>query len=393
MSRQKFVLLFTVFIDMVCFSMLFPVLPYFVKELHLADIYVGLSVAIFAGMNFICSPLWGSMSDRKGRRPVMLISIFITMCGNILLGFTSSFILLFLARMIGGIGSANIGIAQAYMSDISTPEERTKNLGMVGAMFGIGFVLGPFIGGILKDISGEGSALWVGLGAAAFNLLNFISAYFFLKESNQQIDHAKKRNYNPFTQILHWIRQPVFSQLMWLFFLYVVAFSIMQITSGLLWKEKYGLTIKQSTYVFAFIGITSAIFQGGLVGKLSKKFTSKQLIIGGSIIMGIGLASIPLPPKGYFLPWELIACGVLSFGNACITPAVTSWLSRIAPPIAVGQVLGANQSFSSLARVIGPPFGTAMFTTHHQVPFYISGLIMLVPLFIIFKLRDSLRTL
>ena len=102
--------------------------------------------------------------------------------------------------------------------------------------------------------------------------------------------------------------------------------------------------------------------------------------------MGIGLAAIPVPPKGSFLPWELIACGVLSFGNACITPAVTSWLSKIAPTYAIGQVLGANQSFSSLARVIGPPLGTSLFSTHHSLPFYMSGVIMILPLFIITRL-------
>ncbi|TBR18684.1 MAG: MFS transporter [Chitinophagaceae bacterium] len=389
MKKQKFVLLFTVFIDMVCFTMLFPVLPYYVKELQLPDVFVGICVAIFALMNFFCNPLWGGMSDRKGRKPVLLISIFITFCANILLGFVSGFISLFFARLIAGIGSSNISVAQAYMADISKPEERTKNMGSIGAMFGIGFVVGPFIGGVLKDWSGEGSASWVGLGAAALNILNLACAYFFLKESNQQIDKTKKRNFNPFSQIIFWLRQPVFKQLIWLFFLYVVAFSIMQITCGLLWKEKYGLTIKETTYVFAFFGISSAIFQGFLVGPLSKLFSSRQLIIGGSLIMGVALAAIPLPPKDYFIPWELIACTVLSFGNACITPSISSWLSKIAPPVSIGQVLGANQSFSSLARVIGPPLGTSIFSAHHNLPFYLSGLIMILPLGIILKLKNK----
>ncbi len=389
MTKQKAVLLFTVFIDMVCFSMLFPVLPYFVKEMHLKDVIVGVCVAIFAAMNFFCNPLWGSMSDRKGRKPVMLISIFITFCSNILLSFVSGFFTLFLARFIAGTGSANISVAQAYMADISRPEDRTKNMGMVGAMFGIGFVAGPYIGGVLKDWSGEGSAFWVGMGAAILNAANLISAYFFLKESNQQINPNKKRNFNPFIQIIHWIKQPVFNQLMWLFFSYVVAFSIMQITSGLLWKEKYGLTVKQATYVFAFIGITSAIFQGFFIGRIAKRFSSRQMIISGSVIMGIGLAAIPMPPRGSFLPWELFACTVLSFGNACITPAVTSWLSKIAPSYSIGQVLGANQSFSSLARVIGPPLGTSMFSAHYSLPFYISSMIMILPLFIITMLLKA----
>jgi DHA1 family tetracycline resistance protein-like MFS transporter len=392
MNKQKIVLCLTVFIDMMCFSMLFPVLPYFVTEMKMPNVYVGICVAIFAGMNFIFNPLWGGMSDRKGRRPVMLLSIFITLCSNILLSFVNNAALLFIARLIAGIGSANISVAQAYMSDISTPETRTKNMGLIGAMFGLGFIIGPYLGGVFKSWSGEGSVIWVGLGAAILNAVNLISGFLFLKESNQQIDPEKKRNLNPISPIIKWIQKPEYKQLMWLFFCYIVAFSIMQITSGLLWEKKYNLTIKEATYVFAFIGITSAIFQGLLVGRLSKKFTSRQLIIGGAIIMGIGLAAIPLPPKDLFYPWEIVACGFLAFGNSCITPAVTSWLSRIAPPMEVGQVLGANQSFSSLARVIGPPFGTSLFTTHPNLPFYISGLIMLLPLFIIsYSLKNISR--
>lgn len=390
MTKQKAVLCFTVFIDMVCFSMLFPVLPYFVKEMKMPDVFVGICVAIFALMNFIFGPLWGGMSDRKGRRPVMLLSIFITFCSNILLSFVSGSTTLFLARFIAGIGSANISVAQAYMADISDHKDRIKNMGMIGAMFGIGFIIGPYIGGVLKDWSGTGSVFWVGMGAAILNALNLLSGYLFLKESNQQIDPDKKRNLNPIDPILKWIRQPIFKDLMLLFFLYVVAFSIMQITSGLLWKEKYGLTVKEATYVFAFIGVTSAIFQGLLIGKISKIFSASKMIIGGSIIMGLSLAAIPLPPKGMFIPWELVACGFLSFGNACITPAVTSWLSKIAPPANIGQVLGANQSFSSLARVIGPPMGTSLFSSHFNLPFYISGLIMFLPLIIIIKLKNKL---
>lgn len=180
---------------------------------------------------------------------------------------------------------------------------------------------------------------------------------------------------------------PVINRLMLLFFLYVAAFSMMQITSGLLWREKYHLSELEASYVFTFIGITSALCQGFLVGWLSKKYNSRQLIISGSLIMALGLTSIPLPPVGYFLPWELVACTILSLGNALITPALTSWISREAPPEEVGQVLGANQSFSSLARGIGPILGTGIFSLWQNLPFFLSGLIMIVPLFIIITLQ------
>lgn len=389
MSRQIIVLLLTVFIDMICFSMIFPVLPYFVKELNLSDIMVGIAAASFALMNFLFSPFWGSMSDRKGRRPVILLSIAITFIANIILAFTNSLFLLLAARIIAGIGSANISVAQAYMADISKPEERTKNLGMVGAVFGLGFIIGPVVGGYLKSFSGEGSVLWVGLGAAVLNMINLASAWYSLVESNQNIDRNSKRSINPLEQIIRWLQAPVINQLMWIFFLYVTAFSMMQITSGLLWKEKYGLNEKQTSYVFALIGIVSALSQGLFIRWFTKRYTEKQLIISGALLMGISLALIPVPGKELFVPLELILVALLAFGNSLITPPLTSWLSKIAPVQSVGQVMGANQSFASLSRVIGPAVGGLLYPVWHSVPFFVSGGIMIIPLFLILKLKPA----
>jgi MFS family permease len=387
MGKQKLVLFFTVFIDMVCFSMIFPVMPYLVKELGLNAFSIGVILSIFPLMNFLFSSYWGSLSDRVGRRPVMLWSIGITFCANILLAFSNAGLLLLLARLMGGIGSANISVAQAYISDISTPEERTKNMGMMGAMFGLGFIVGPFIGSVLKGYSGNGSAIWVGLGAAALNFINFFSATRYLVESNRNMNAAGKKNRNPLLNIFKWLERPVISQLMILFFIYVVAFSMMQMTSGFLWKEKYGLTEREAGLMFVFIGITSAIFQGALVGLLTKKFTERQMIIGGGIIMGLGLTMIPLPTRENFWTLELIACAFLSLGNACITPPLQSWITKKSPVEEVGQALGANQSFGSLGRVIGPALGTFLYSLNVSLPYFVSGAIMILPLMIIIRLK------
>jgi multidrug resistance protein len=389
MPKRKIILLLTVFIDMVCFSMIFPVLPYFVKELHLSDVVVGLAAASFALFNFVCSPLWGSMSDRKGRRPVMLISIAITFLANVLLAFTNGILLLFLARILAGTGSANISVAQAYMADISRPEDRTKNMGLMGAVFGLGFIAGPVLGGILKSWSGEGSVFWVGAGAALLNIVNLLWAYFSLDESNLHLNQERNLSFNPFRQILRWLQVPVINQLMWIFFLYVTAFSMMQITSGLLWNEKYGLTEKESSYVFALIGIVSALSQGLFIRVLTNHFTEKQMIVTGALVMGISLALIPVPSKENFIPYELILVSLLSIGNACITPPLTSWLSQKAPAKEVGQVMGANQSFASLSRVIGPALGGFLYPLSGNLPFYTAGLMMILPLLIIWKLKSS----
>jgi MFS transporter, DHA1 family, tetracycline resistance protein len=389
MNRQKPVLLFTVFIDMICFGMIIPVLPYISKELHLSDFLYGSLAAVFPLMNFLFSHLWGSLSDRKGRRPVMLVSIAITLAANLLLAVTYNLPGLLLARIFAGIGSANFSVAQAYMSDITPIEQRTKNMGMIGAAFGLGFIFGPPLGGWLKDLSGPGSVLWVGLGAAILNLINLVSAWFFLKESNKNKNETYKRNLNPLKPIIKWLRVPVISQLMIIFFVYVVAFSMMQIMAGLIWKEKYFLTEAQAGYTFAYIGVTSAIFQGLLVGRLIKKYSERQLIIAGAILMAIGLASTPVPPAGSFVPWVFIIVIPISLGNALITPALSSWLSKKAPVRETGQVMGANQSFASMARVIGPTTGGLLYPIFWNLPFYTAGLIMLIPLFMIFRLKDD----
>ena len=387
MTKQKLVLFFTVFIDMICFSMIFPVLPYLVDELHFTKLSIGLLVTIFPLMNFLCNSYWGSLSDRVGRRPIMLASIAITFFANILLGFCNGFLLLFVARLLAGVGSANISVAQAAITDISTPETRTKNLGLMGAMFGMGFIIGPYVGSVLKMYSGAGSALYVGLGAAALNLINYCSATYYLTESNLSLNKAKKTSFNPFINIIKWLKVPVVQQLMVLFCIYVVAFSMMQITSGFLWKQKYHLTEKQAGLMFVYIGLTSALFQGLLVGRLTKNYNERQLIIGGGIIMSLGLTLIPVPNLSNFWVIELFACTLLSLGNACITPPLQSWLTKKSPTTEIGQVLGANQSFGSLGRVVGPALGTFLYAYNVNVPFYVSGALMLLPLFIIIRLK------
>lgn len=389
MRKQKSVLLFTVFLDMLCFSMVMPVMPYLIKEFQLPDIFAGVIIAVFAFMNFLCSPLWGGMSDRKGRRPVMLISICVTMAGNLLLAFAINLPLLFMARILAGIGSANLSVAQACMADLSSKEDRTKNLGQIGAMFFAGFIIGPYVGTQLKSFSADGTAFYLGITTAILNAANLAFAWFFLKETNTSLVPDDKRLFNPLTHIYQWLRRPVISSLIWYFFLYIIAFSMMQVTCTLLWKDKYGLGVKAAGKLFTLIGLASAIFQGLIVGPLSKKYSNRTMVITGSLVMAIAVATLPLPDADMFNPWGFIICGVLALGNSLIMPVITSWLTHEAPESETGRALSANQSFSALSRVIGPTLGAFLYTQFQNLPFYTSGLIMLVPLGIILRLRKN----
>lgn len=369
--------------------MVMPVMPYLIKEFELPDIFAGIIIAVFALMNFICSPLWGGMSDRKGRRPVMLSSIAITMFGNVLLAFATNLPLLFLARILAGIGSANLSVAQACMVDLSEPHERTKNLGQIGAMFFAGFIIGPYIGTQLKSLSADGTAFYLGITTAMLNLANLIFAWYFLKETNNTLVPDDKRMFNPLRHIYQWLKKPVISSLIWYFFLYIIAFSMMQVTCTLLWKDKYGLGVKAAGKLFTLIGLLSALFQGLIVGPLSKRYSHSSLVITGSIITAFSICILPLPQPLDFSPWGYVICGILALGNSLIMPVISSWLTMEAPESETGRVLSANQSFSALSRVIGPTLGTILYSQTQNLPFYTSGLLMLIPLGIVIKLKKN----
>jgi multidrug resistance protein len=379
-----FVLFVTIFIDLLGFGLIIPILPVFALELKATSLQIGLIAGLYSLMNFVFAPFWGTLSDKIGRRPVMLISIFITMLAYVFFAFTNSLWFLVVSRIFAGIGSANISAAQAYISDITEPKDRAKNMGLIGAAFGLGFIFGPPVGGFLKSLSGAGSVALVGYFAAALCALNWVMAYAFLPESIKEKQVNKRFRFKPVTDLFYELKKPVIRELFTVNFLFVTSFSMMQITLAILWIEHYFLNEKQVGFVFMFMGLSSAIVQGGLVGLLNKKFGEKQLLMMGTISMGIGLLSIPFVPPAYFL-LQLISIVFVAFANGCITPAITSLISQAASKNEQGQVLGMNQSFGSLARVIGPVLGGILYDLHFGLP-YAGGALIMVLTFLFVRL-------
>ena len=306
----------------------------------------------------------------------MLISIFITMLAYVFFAFTNSLWFLVISRIFAGIGSANISAAQAYISDITEPKDRAKNMGLIGAAFGLGFIFGPPTGGFLKSLSGAGSVALVGYFAASLCAINWVLAYAYLPESLKEKQHDKPFRFKPIGDLFLELKKPVIRELFSVNFLFITSFAMMQITLAILWIEHYLLNEKQVGFVFMFMGLTSAIVQGGLVGILNKKFGEKQLLTMGTISMAIGLMSIPFVPVTYFL-LQLVSIVFISFANGCITPAISSLISQAAGKHEQGQVLGMNQSFGSLARVIGPIIGGLLYDLHFGLP-YIGGALLMV---------------
>lgn len=371
-----FVLFITIFIDMLGFGIIIPILPIFTKELGAEDYQIGLIAMIYPIMNFFFAPLWGTLSDRYGRRPIILISVFITGLAYLVFAQVNGLVILFFSRMLSGIGSANISVAQAYISDVTSVNERTKSLGFLGAAFGIGFIIGPTIGGYLKSISAPGQVDWVGYVAAGMSFINLIMAYFMLPESLKDKQANAKFNFKVVTGIITELRKPSIRELLLINFIFIAAFMLMQMACSLMWKEIDELTDQQIGYVFAFIGLATAIIQGTLVGKMVKWLGEQKLIIYGIFFMITGLVLLPLVGKSYFVPFELFGLTLIALANGCLTPGITSLLSKYANPREVGQVLGVNQSFGSLARAAGMGFSGFLYGMNFQVPFFVGALMM-----------------
>jgi DHA1 family tetracycline resistance protein-like MFS transporter len=378
------VLIFTVFIDLLGFGIIIPILPTFATELGASSFQTGLIAASFSVMNFLCAPWWGTMSDRVGRRPVMLISIGLTAAAYLLLGFSTTLTLLLASRLLAGIGSANIAVAQAYVTDVSAPEDRTRNLGLIGAAFGIGFVIGPLVGGFLKSHYG---IFAVGAFAGALGFINLVLAYFTLPEpaAYRRLPSPKPpatevtgTGINPFTAVLGVLRQPVISQLVWINFIFVAGFSMMAITSALLWRDKYGLDEKHIGFTFAFLGVATAVAQGALVRPLNRAFGERRLLLLGSAVMMGALLLMPLVPVEWFVPLELVSLAGIALANGAMTPSLSSLIAAHSPPSSVGRNLGSNQSFSARARAVGPVLGGALYGFDYHGPFFGGALIMVV---------------
>ena len=389
-NKKAFTIIFlTVFIDLLGFGLVIPILPTYAKELGASNIQVGFLAGIFSAMNFFFTPFMGSYSDRIGRRPIILLSIAANVIGYLIFGIAGSLTLFVLSRLVNGIGSSNIAAAQAYISDITKPEDRTKYLGMIGAAFGLGFVFGPAAGGFIKAHYGFE---WVGFTAAILCGINFLSAYFFLPESIKEKNPSSPIRFVPFRDYANALQKPLLREILMLWVIYIMAFTMMQTVSALLWKEHYGLDEKHIGFVFAMIGIASAVAQGGLVGILSKKLGTNKILLLGCVLMFIGLGIIPLVPKDYFWTGTILWICFIAMGGGCLTPSLQSLVSLISPPNEQGRMLGLSQSLGSLSRVVGPAISGFAYDIHFSTPYFIGSGLMVACFFlanIVIRLLDK----
>jgi multidrug resistance protein len=360
-KAQLGIIFLTVFIDLIGFGMIIPILPLYALHFHASESVNGLLVGIYSGMQFIFAPVLGKISDRVGRRPVLIVSLLGTATGFAIMGFAGSLMWLFIARIVDGISGGNISTAQAYIADITGPEERSKAMGLIGAAFGLGFILGPAIGGILSQYSIAAPFLF----ASALALINAILVFIRLPESLSPEHRATAAEAAPIAEVFkHGWHLPA---IMGSYFFSIAGFSIMTTNYALFTHERFGYDQRQNGYVFAFIGLIGALVQGGLLRQLLKRKSEKSLAVMGVALLIVGMALLPLVGGLVAL---LAVSAVVGIGNSFVTPTLNGLASRSAERTWQGRVIGLMQSSGSLARWIGPFIAGKLLSMDVGQPYY-----------------------
>ncbi len=344
-----------VFIDLLGFSLILPLLPYYAKSFNASDLQVGLLVASYAAAQLISAPILGRLSDQYGRRPLLLISVGGTFLSFILLAFSHSLTMLFVARILDGMTAGNLSIAQAYITDVTDEKSRGRGLGMIGAAFGLGFIIGPALGGALSTF-GYAVPAFLAAGLSGFNLL-LIGLWLpesLTPERREAIAHQAPRKTLSPRSLLQALRRPLVGPLLHTRFFFGLAFSLFQTIFALYSLYRFGLDSRQVGYVLSYVGLLSVLVQGVGIGKLTERFSDNTLIFFSTALMAISLLGWALSPSIVVL---LIILAPLSFSGGVLNTVINSAISKSVPPYEIGGMLGISASLESLTRVLAPSLG------------------------------------
>ena len=366
------ILFVTVFLDLVGFGIIVPFLAYYVESFGAGAAMVGALMASYSLAQFVFAPIWGRVSDRVGRRPILLLGLSGSVVGFTTFGLASTLVMLFVGRILMGIFGATIPTAQAAVADVTRPEDRARGMGLIGAAIGLGFILGPALGGILAHLSG---ALHVELfrrnpyalpclAAAALALVNLCAAAFFLPESlPRELRGTAPSRASRLQQLSQGLTDPRLRMLVLSYFFFMLGFTMMEATLTLFIEKRIGSPdharlVQRVGYLFGFIGAIQVTLQGGLVGRLARKFGERKLLIAGCLLAAVSLAVVPGVRSWAAL--YALAFG-LAMSGGLAQPSVASLISRAAGRSTQGSALGISQSAASLARVVGPALAGAIF--------------------------------
>ncbi|MBX2995122.1 MAG: MFS transporter [Bdellovibrionaceae bacterium] len=388
-KSQLSILFLTVFLYLVGFGVLIPILPVLSREYGASALQVGMLMSVYSLMQFLFAPFWGRLSDRYGRRPILVYCLLGETLSYVLFAWAGSVEGLFVARALAGFFGASLSTASAAISDVTPPNERSKGMALIGAAFGLGFVVGPAIGGSLT-LWGQHlfdnqilAMRFASGGIAVLCFATFLFAYWKLQETKTAAAPAAETRHR-FERLGRYLRMPVVGPLVGSFFLNSLAMSTMEATLILFAADRFGWGLVEVSFGFAFIGVMSAFNQGFLVRRLLPK-------VGERVLMRLGLALMAMSFLTVALSWHVwtlaLAMVFLSFGHSFSNPSLLGTISLLTPADKQGEAMGTTQGTASLGRIIGPSLGGLMYGSVHMVsPFLVSALFSLISLLAVLRL-------
>jgi DHA1 family tetracycline resistance protein-like MFS transporter len=381
--------LLVVFVDLIGFGMIIPILPLYAKSFQAAEWQIGLLLGCYSFMQFLASPVLGYISDRIGRKPVLLVSLVGSAIGYAVMASAQSLTMLFIARIIAGICGASVGTAAAYIADITPPENRSRRMGLIGAAFGVGFVLGPAIGGILSHFWTVGP-FWFGAGLA---FANAIAVLLVLPEPEKHVKRSEAAILAG-PGVVDRTGPNGIPILVVTYFVAIAGFAIVTMIYPQVLDRRFSLTPAQISMVFVFLGLVGAFIQGGAIGRMARRFGDYKLAAVGLLLMAISMVVMPFANNMVVF---LVFTFGLAAGNSLAQPTLMAMASRLATSTAQGRVIGTVQSAGSLGRVVGPSAGGFMLgwdrsgpaLAYGNTPFLIGGIIMGIAFLLSLMLRRS----
>jgi len=353
----------TVFVDVLGMTMVLPLLPFYGLHFGATEVQVGALIATYSVCQLISGPILGRVSDRVGRKPTLLVSQIGTCVGFLVLGSAQSLWMLFLSRAIDGMTAGNLTIAQAYISDVTKPENRTRAFGLIGIAFGTGFMMGPLVSGQLARHFGYGAP---GYGAAALSLLSVVLTATLLPSRPPADTAPANAKLGRIAAFRHLIDRPLPRRRLLAFFAFALSFATLTGGLALYLHRRFGYDVDEVGYVYAYSGVIGGLVQGGFIGRMAKKLGEDRLSLYGFAAMAAGYALLGALHR---LPELLVVTAVSALGSAVVRPSLTTLLTQSVGPHEQGATIGVSQSLSSVALIIGPTLATWLIG-HDQLAAY-----------------------
>jgi len=379
--RALYVLLLVVFINLVGFGLVIPLLPFYAKSLNASPWQVTALFSAYSLGQFLAEPFWGRLSDRIGRRPVLIVTILANTLSYVALAFAPTIGMAFLVRLLSGFGGGNISTIQGYMADVTPPEKRAGRMGLLGSAFGMGFVVGPTLGGLLPGLAHLFGHSDTGrlafqiplLTAAALAAIASLGVFLFVVESRAP-SHKDAPVIRRRDHLAAAAAHPVLSRVLLVTLVSTAAFAGMESVFGLWTQARFDWGPRQVGLCFAVIGVIASVGQGLITGRLARRFGEAKVLTTGLAIIALSLALTPFVPTSAFVP---LAVGCTAFGQSLVFPCVAALISRATPPDKQGAMLGLNMAAGSLARMTGPMIAGPLFGLAIGGPYWLGAVLML----------------